>query len=666
MLDRLTKPWVAAGVVFIITFVVYMLTMDPSMGYIDAGELSAVCATLGIAHPSGYPLFTLIGWVFAQLPIAESVIVRLNIMAALFTAAGAGAVLFLTREIMLYWVLWKKPEFKDSIAAKQKIVEVKDAGIATMTGFVSALALAFSLTWWQQATSVEVYSLHALLLPLVILAFLRMLRRESVQEVRRDGWLFAFLLGLAFTNHLTTIVLAPGFLYLYFAQYGLKKSSVAKIAKLAPAFLGALLVYLYLPLRASADPILNWGDPSSLDAFLKHITGGQYKVWMFTGQDAGEQFKTFWLELFATGFNTIFTFLSLAVGVGALALNAKGLTAKMLVFTLLLFLSSLFYAINYDINDIRSYYLLAYVVAAIWIGVGTNYISFRDDLSDKRKLSLLVEALLIGGWQLIAQWNDASEAENYLVEDYTRNMLTNLPQNAVIFSTQWDFWVSSALYYQLVEGLRTDVVVIDKHLLRDRPWYFEHLKQRAPAMMARVKPEADRFLTYLVPFDKGEPFDETAIAPAYQAFTTALIEKNRDRPLFMTTEMLEERDELFAPGIAPQPAGVALAINGVSPTTTPKIVWRTSPEFERRGYYPDNTRMQQALPLAMTAEQLAREGNVALALQYCDLALRMKPAPIEDPFVVPEKERDMALNVDTRFAAIQDLRNNLAAAASNP
>src|SRR5688572_13629616 len=107
MLSRL-RPGIAALAVFLVSFIVYLVTMDPGIGYIDSGELATVCARLGIAHPTGYPLFTLIGWLFTQLPIATTVIVRLNVMTALITAGAAGAVVLLVQEISDHWWAIKK------------------------------------------------------------------------------------------------------------------------------------------------------------------------------------------------------------------------------------------------------------------------------------------------------------------------------------------------------------------------------------------------------------------------------------------------------------------------------------------------------------------------------------------------------------------------------
>lgn len=663
MFSTFLRPGIAAIAVFLISFVVYLLTMDPGLGFIDSGELAAVCSQLGIAHPTGYPLFTLVGWLFSKLPIATTEIVRLNIMAAFFTAAAAGVVVMLGHELSANWWSPKKKEVPVQKGKKKQEEELPiahDGSMSTLIGLVAGLIAAFSLTWWQQANSLEVYSLHLLLITLAIFYFLRMLRKEE-GVVGRDGLLFAIMLGLAFTNHLTSILLAPGMLYAYFARYGLNGASFKRIVKLAVPFVAMLLIYLYLPLRAAADPVLNWGDPSDMKQFIKHITGGQYKIWMFTGNSAGANWGMFWSGL-TDQFSLPVILLALA-GIPALLSRGKQHRVNLLVLFLLFFFGCLFYAINYDINDIQSYFLLSYLSIAVVaaLGLGWTIEQFLNTEIKTRTAALLGVGLIAIGFEFGTNMSQADESENYLVEDYTRNLLVNLPPNAIIFSTQWDFWVSGALYYQLVEGLRPDVVVIDKHLMRDRPWYFAHLRQRAPDVMKRVEAETNNFLKYLVAFDRDEPFDEQAIGGAYQEFTKALIEKNRDRPLYMTTELIEERDDLLQTGVQPQAGGVALTLNAIPILDgVPHIVNR-SKAYEKRGYYPDNLRRLQAAPLALTASKLAEEGKAQLAQKYFDLALQLKPTAIASYEELPEKERDFVARVDQAFADIERLRASVLA-----
>src|SRR5207248_9598605 len=129
------------------------------------------------------------------------------------------------------------------------------------------------------------------------------------------------------------------------------------------------------------------------------------------------------------------------------------------------------------------------------------------------KVTATIVVILLVVFEISSNYSEVDESGNYMVEDYTNNILRNLPLHAIIFSTQWDFWVSGAFYYQIVEKVRPDVLVIDKAMLRDRPWYFAELQQRKPEVFARVKPEMDAFLRYLWAFDRGEKFNEAAIAP---------------------------------------------------------------------------------------------------------------------------------------------------------
>jgi hypothetical protein len=122
--------------------------------------------------------------------------------------------------------------------------------------------------------------------------------------------------------------------------------------------------------------------------------------------------------------------------------------------------------------------------------------------------------------------------------------------------------------------------------------------------------------------------------------------------------MVDERDDLLSPGIQPQPGGVALALNRVQQLGIPKIK-NTSQGYNKRGYYPDNTRRLQAMPLAQTAAKLAAEGNVDLAKTYYDAALSLKPVPRSSYEDLLLKERDFSLATDNFFQQLEQLRAQL-------
>src|SRR3989339_1682536 len=82
-----------------IVFIIYLFTLAPSVIQIDSGELAAVQKTLGIAHPTGYPLFTLLGYLFTLLPLPFNDIYKLNLLAAIWCSAGIGVFVYTVKYI---------------------------------------------------------------------------------------------------------------------------------------------------------------------------------------------------------------------------------------------------------------------------------------------------------------------------------------------------------------------------------------------------------------------------------------------------------------------------------------------------------------------------------------------------------------------------------------
>ena len=224
----------------IFVFIVYLFTLAPSVVQIDAGELAAVQATLGIAHPTGYPLFTMIGYLFSLIPLPFSKIFQLNILAAIYCAAGVGVFTYTIKYCLDNLNLFKKKLSEKELkkkekkklkgqSDKEKHIEISD-NIKLFVAVFGGLTLAFSRTFWFQSTSVEVYSLHLLLINLIIL-FLLKAYVKSFENDKLINWLmFAFFLALGFTNHLTTIMILPGTAYLYFSRYKFNKSSFVRLA----------------------------------------------------------------------------------------------------------------------------------------------------------------------------------------------------------------------------------------------------------------------------------------------------------------------------------------------------------------------------------------------------------------------------------------------------
>jgi len=514
---------------------VYLQTMAHSIGFIDGGELSTVPIVLGIAHPSGYPLFTLIGRLFSLLPLAAEPAVTMNLFSALCTAAAV--IVFFRICIVLLAGTYKR----------------KEHSVAVLTASMAAAGmLAFSQTFWDQSAHTEVYSLHLLLLMLSILTFIRAVDFEmSGDALRERQWLlFAFVLGLCFTNHLTTILLAAGFLYLYFATKKFSKETWLHVLRLAPPFLLGLSVYLYFPIRAAQQPVLNWGNPISPEKIWWHLGAKQYRVWMFSSSEV----MTRQFNYFLSQVTVEFYYLPILFALwGAWALLRRDM--RRFLFLLLLLGGCVAYAVNYDIHDIDSYFLLAYTAIAAFAAFGI-YDAISRFTGTK---TLAVGALLLAtfvGVEIRSNWDSTDESRNYLVEDYSRAILSSVKPNALILSYQWDYFVAGSYYLQFIKHERPDVVIIDKELLR-RSWYFEQIKRNHPDVYERSRQEIALFQGELYKFEHDLPYDPAVIEGRYNAMINSFFNNNAStRPLYVTSEI----ESYLAPGYQRVPEGLVFRL----------------------------------------------------------------------------------------------------------
>lgn len=528
--------------VSIFVFIIYLITLAPSVVQIDSGELAAVQATLGIAHPTGYPLFTMLGYLFSLIPLPFTKIFQLNILAAIYCSAAVGVFTYtikfcldklylFKRSSPIQKELSKKDKKKQKIENEEKQEEISE-NTKLLTAVFGGLIFAFSRTFWFQSTSVEVYSLHILLLTL-ILFFLLKAFVNSFENDKLTHWLvFAFFLALGFTNHLTTLMILPGTAYLYFSRYKFNSASFKKLMVMILFFIPILiLVYSYLPIRASQNPLLNWGNPIDWERIYRHITGKQYQVWLFTSFDsAGKQFVHFFTILPLEFYTSLILAL---IGLFVSIIKSK----KLFLFAFITFAFTVLYSINYDIYDIDSYFLLAFVMISFFAAFGVLKILEMKSLPKNFAIIILAMAIVI---QFVFNFIKVNQSSIYTFEDYTKSVLNTVPKNSIIFSYQWDYFISASYYYQFVEDYRKDVTVIDKELLR-RSWYFNQINNHDPEALNGVRNEIDQFLVALKPFERDEKFDANRLETLYKAIMSNLIKTNVDeRDYFIAPELVEQ------------------------------------------------------------------------------------------------------------------------------
>jgi hypothetical protein len=557
MKEKLTAPLFMIGS-FLIAFALYVVTLAPSVTFTDSGELAAVAQTLGIAHPTGYPLYTLLAFLWTKLPLPFSVIYTLNLFAAVCTAVSA--VLFFQVTLFILRYVQSQTIFAGLSSKKKKEKKADTISLAPLNNFslllisfAATLTYSFARTIWAQATAIEVYALHLVMINLALGLFLKAIltnttpEKGSEKSVLLEPFLiWAFVLGLGFTNHLTMILLAPAMIYLYFKRFGFDRSSFQRIALMTIPFAAGLCIYGYLPLRSAAEPELNWGEVHrNLDKFLYHVQGKQFQVNMFNG-NWQPQAKLFF-EIY--GFQLAFIgFLPMLLG----AVRLWTVARDIFWFLMWLIIGCTAYSVNYNIHDIDSYFALAFLASIIVMSIGLLFFF-------QRQPKLVYAALLIPLLSVGLNYKASDRSQDTLVLDYTKSMIQNLEPNAVIISAQWDYFCSAFWYLQTVEGYRQDVVLIEKELLR-RTWYVRQVERLYPAVAGKSKPEIDQFMEDLEKFESQQSYNSMQIQTRYLALINSFVARNlAERPVYATIDVFQSEPE-FARAYNKTPQGFAFQL----------------------------------------------------------------------------------------------------------
>jgi len=456
---------------------VYLYSLCPTVYLIDSGELAAVSWTLGIAHPTGYPIYTILSYLFAHLP--GEPIKNLNLLSALFTIVGT---------IFFYLTL-------------KKILKEHSATILFTALF------AFSPLVWRTSIMNEVYPLTILYSTLILYLLYNL--KDS-----RTLYLLFYILGLSFTNHIIIFSLAiPIFFYtILLYKPDLKKFLICAIF----AFIG-ISPYLYLIIRTRAGAELAWGNTCNLQRLFWHITGRQYQVWMFSlsAKEILNNAKQ-GLILYLTNLFYIFP-ISVFPGFYWLFKNDR---KRFWLFFMIIILNFL-YTINYAIPDIESYYIPS-LIALIFAGFyGMHFF--------KRFIKWFIPAILIPVI-LIINYPACTLRNNTFGLDYSLAHIATLPENSLLISSYWDIY-SPGIYLRKVKNFRKDLVLIDKELLR-RTWYIKYLKNEYPEFYRSAEMAINEYLSELYKFEYNKPYEPRIIQEKFINMLNRFVEVKESAGVF--------------------------------------------------------------------------------------------------------------------------------------
>jgi len=476
---------IAAVVAGAIALVVYVLTLAPSIPPGDSGDLITSAVVLGIAHPPGYPLQTMLGHLFTLLPVGPPAY-RVNLMSALFDAGAIALVAFLIAKAAIQ-------ELRGPGSQRAQIFAV----VAAVTG---ALLLAFSTQFWLYSVVAEVFALNNVLAAALLVLACIWYRRPTL---RWALWSFFLAAGLAASNQQTIVLLGPGLAILLVAGIRRRmggRSWLPDSTLLRELLIGVgllvvgLLPYLYLPIAAAGDPPVNWGNPQTLDAFIHLVTRADYgSGQLVPGGAHGSVLNNL---------GVFFGYLPDAFGAGGCVLAVAGLWALrrtrvlgVALVTCFLVAGPLFLAYaNPPIPPgiirgiIARFYILPSVPFAVVAGLGGFEILWAvqtvfGSVRVRRVAPLVAGAAAVALMALpltvaAAHWTETDQSDNYLTRNLTEDLLRPLEPNAILL-TVGDTSILGSWYIQHAENYRPDVTVVAVPLLSS-PWYVQQLHRQHP------------------------------------------------------------------------------------------------------------------------------------------------------------------------------------------
>jgi hypothetical protein len=507
---------------FVAALCLYTYTLNPDVQPADSGEFQVAAIMLGIPHPPGYPLYTMLGWLFAQVPLG-SPFARVSFLSVVASAFTLVLVSLTTQRLVL-----ARATHDEGLGHLRLFL------CALVAGLLAALGLGVCTTFWAQATTTNIRSLTSFFTALMLYAVAqlygasgRSVDRPCAQHV---VLLFALALGLGVGHHVS-LVFVGGVLGV-FVLYVILRERLGwrSIACAALVLILTQLVWLYLPIRDAAGARFAPGNLNSLDGLLFHIFARGFAGDMLAF--AAPEYLFDRLSVMPTLFLFEFSWpLLLLVCLGALALLwwRRGAGIALVVACVL----HLFITITYRAPQTVEYALPAWVILCVLLGAGAGFAMLESAMrlrerAAQKTCAWLVAGLpgllaaLLGGVLLSDGLARLPSFEALARDRSTRAVATAILAHAASGSAVLAQWHQATALWALqdVEGLRRDVRV-DYVYPQGAQAYADTFAQQAKAA-ANERP------TYVTSYDASAfQASGVGVAPvpgvqAWQVLTRAL------------------------------------------------------------------------------------------------------------------------------------------------
>ena len=514
--DSTAPSYGVAALVAVGVLALYLVTLAPSTAMWDTSEYIAAAYTFGLPHPPGNPLFVIVGRTFSILPIAPTVAQRINVLAALSSAASAGLWFLVTEQILGAWL-------------SERWLRVSGAVVAAIVG-----ATAFTV-WNQSVVNEKVYTVSLAGIALLSWLAIRWSNQPTGARADRLLVLMAYLCGLGYANHMAGMLPAPAILLAVL----LRRPAVLVRPKLVVACVVALMVglspFATQPIRAAYFPALNEGEPTacrttlalsctmSADtyrAFMYNFNRGQYGKPALSDRQASfpQQVGMWWLYfkwqwLRDPGQSAAFvqallaaTYLVLGL-IGAWAHYSRD-RKTFWYFGALMFTTSLLliYYLNFklgasqdpaspqehEVRDRDYFFIWSFSAWGVWTALGFAYVwesiaalvgtrqrrVGKETIVEPTRRGWLTASpvLFLALVPLGGNWRSASRGHHTATRNVATDLLNSVEPYGVLV-TVGDNDTFPLWYAQEVEGIRRDVVVANTSLL-NTDWYVRQLIRR--------------------------------------------------------------------------------------------------------------------------------------------------------------------------------------------
>jgi 4-amino-4-deoxy-L-arabinose transferase-like glycosyltransferase len=423
------KQWLHAAGAAAILLALYAASAPRTVAMEDDGLFVMSSYFLGMEHPPGYPLHTLLGKLFTLLPLG-SVAYRVHLLSAVFGALAAGA---------LWMCAWQ-------LTGRQSIA------------WLAALGLGLSRTFWSQAIIAEVYTLNAFFV--FALVFLALRASSGAADEGKALLLMAPVFGLSLANHWPLMLLAaPALAVLLWPR---RWDILQRLPLLGTLLLLGLAPYAWMVVRSWSNPAVSFYGPieslhelwvvlsragyASADSSPAATWADRARYFGFLGEALLLQFAVVGTLLAAVGWWVQWREWGTRV--------AAALTLVFLAPTLILLL-----LLGFDYDHLRRhvyevYPLPAYGMMALWMVLGFARIARGTTARVERAAAATLLLALIAA----LGWNANLRAGYDWTARYARALLGSLPANAVLF-LHGDAQVGVIGYFHLIEGVRPDVTL---------------------------------------------------------------------------------------------------------------------------------------------------------------------------------------------------------------